>query len=147
MRQLNNRGFSIVENIVAVGISVVAMAGIVSGLFYMKKMGGEAVLRSTEEKEIIQVIENVRTGIDKYQVTYDTTEAVREKLLALEKLPGAWGPDKISFAKDCPSCPGRYGFIIQPYDTYRGLYMVTVRISHNDWPEKYKDYQFVVSVR
>ena len=48
----------------------------------------------------------------------------------------------------CPNCRGKYGFVIQPLDMFRGLYTVTLRFTYQDWGNGvYKDYIFLVSAK
>jgi Tfp pilus assembly protein PilE len=59
-------------------------------------------------------------------------------------LPMAWSLNSDSVAADCATCPGRYGYIITAVPGYSGLYKVTIKFTHNEWPEA-KIYNFVVS--
>ncbi|MBX2993918.1 MAG: type II secretion system protein [Bdellovibrionaceae bacterium] len=144
-------GFSIVETIVAAAIGIIVISGLITGAYYIRKMSSTVQIRSTEEKQIAQVIENIRSSIETYQITYNdddaTPEDTREAALKIENLPMAWSADVITTAQECKNCPGRFGFVIQPFERMRGLYLVTLRLTHIEWSEGSKDYQFVVSVR
>jgi hypothetical protein len=47
-------------------------------------------------------------------------------------LPLAWDNNSIYDLADCPECKGRLGYVIQPYpiQSIRGVYLVTIRVSH-----------------
>lgn len=143
----SQRGFSIIETLVAVAVSLIVMSGLLVGAFYIRKMSSSVQVRSTEEKQIAQVIENIRSSVENYQVTYDASETAREAALQIKNLPMAWSSDVITTVAACKDCPGRFGFVIQPFEGMRGLYIVTLRLTHREWTEGAKDYQFVVSVR
>ncbi|MFN7729884.1 MAG: hypothetical protein ACK5P7_12070 [Bdellovibrio sp.] len=140
-------GFSFVETLIALGVSLIVMSGLVIGTYFIRKMSNTVQIRSTEEKQITQIIENIRSSVEKYQITYDDTEDARNKLLDIAVLPMAWNATTVTSKDLCKDCPGRFGFVIQPFQGMRGLYVVTVRLTHTDWAEVSKDFQFVVSVR
>jgi hypothetical protein len=93
------------------------------------------------------VIENMRSAIENFQITYDATPTQKEASLKVENLPVAWSLDLTAPVVDCLKCPGRLGYTIQPFDGMRGLYLVTVRVTHTDWTEAYRDYEFVVGAK
>ena len=70
-----------------------------------------------------------------------------EQALAVGTLPMAWDIGIATGKAKCAQCAGRYGFVIQPYSAYPGLYIVTLRMTHASWKVPYRDYEFVVSVK
>lgn len=158
MKQVKNqKGFSIVEALL--GLAMIGLVGsfFISGFLSMKKLSVQSGTKNALYKQINDVIENVRPNIRMYQVNYSSDENEKDKALALNNLPMAWGNGFISTAKKCGSCPGRFGYIIQSYPGMKGLYLVTIRMSHKDWaqttdvtdPSQYGfyDYQFVVNAQ
>lgn len=158
MKRLNNQsGFSIVEALL--GLAMIGLVGsfFIEGFLSMKKLSVQSGTKNALYKQINDVIENVRPNIRMYQINYSSKENEKDEALALNKLQMAWGNGFISKAKKCSNCPGRFGYIIQSYPGMKGLYLVTIRMSHKDWAQDknvtdpsqygYFDYQFVVNAQ
>lgn len=152
----NNKGLALLE--VLLGFAMIALVGsfFVSGIVGLRKVAKDSGTKNSIYKQINDVIESVRPNVKMYQVNYFNSDEERERALAVTKLPMAWGNGVIADAKDCSACPGRYGFVIQAYPNMKGLYLVTLRMTHKDWEtieEKgsgqkktnFVDYQFVVN--
>lgn len=156
----NQKGISILE--VLLGLAMITLVGsfFISGIVNMKKVATDSGTKNSLYKQINDVIENIRPNVRMYQINYFTSDKERENALATERLPMAWGNGIMSTAKECPGCPGRYGFVIQAYPGLKGLYLVTVRMTHRDWAQNaapgmvvqpkdfgFVDYQFVVNAQ
>lgn len=154
----NQKGMSILE--VLLGLAMITLVGsfFISGILSMKKVAMDSGTKNSLYKQINDVIENIRPNVRMYQINYFTSDKERENALNPGDLPMAWGNGMMSTAKECPGCPGRYGFVIQAYPGMKGLYLVTVRLTHRDWAQGekaasagdaksygYVDYQFVVN--
>lgn len=148
----NQKGFSIVEGIAALALITVVGFSFISGVLSLKKISADTGTKNSLYKQINDVIENIRPNVRMYQINFISTDDEREKALDIKKLPMAWGNGFVSTAKQCENCPGRFGFVIQAYPGMKGLYLVTLRMTHKDWAEEQKegdygfmDYQFVVN--
>jgi type II secretory pathway pseudopilin PulG len=149
----SSSGFSLLETMIATGLLAAFIA--TSSVIYIsiQKHTSDAARNSVANAEINNILDNIRTGVQNYQLNFDST-ATPTTTLQTANLPMAWDVGVITTAAACPHCKGRYGFYIQPILsgsgslTYPGLDMVYVRISNSDWPDpSYQDYQFVVSVK
>ncbi|HEX7673085.1 MAG TPA: hypothetical protein VF412_02885 [Bdellovibrio sp.] len=163
MKQLKNKnGLSILEALLGLAMLTLVGSFFISGMMGMKKVAKDSGTKNSLYKQINDVIENIRPNVRMYQINYAGTDEERDRALAVDKLPMAWGNGTISTAKECPGCPGRYGYVIQAYPNMKGLYLVTVRMSHKDWAQGmptaegtptsvgtfgYLDYQFVVNAQ
>lgn len=160
--KLTNKGFSILEAMLGLAMLTLVGSFFISGITGMRKVAKDSGTKNSLYKQINDVIENIRPNVRMYQITYGTSDEERDRLLAVDKLPMAWGNGSLSTAEKCPSCPGRYGYVIQAYPSIKGLYIVTVRMSHKDWAQGqetqdgtptavgsygYLDYQFVVNAQ
>ena len=103
---------------------------------------------------ISSIVENIRNNIGNYQMSFNDSSAMdasgalmTDVLLAEDKLPFAWSNSVITTPAECPSCPGRYGYLIQPLSSFKGLFLVTVRLTNKDLFEGVKEYRFVTSTR
>ncbi len=158
----NQKGMSIIE--VLLGLAMITLVGsfFISGILNMKKIATDSGTKNSLYKQINDVIENIRPNVRMYQVNYTTTDKEREEALQVSKLPMAWGNGMMSTAAECSGCPGRYGYVIQAYPGFKGLYIVTLRMAHKDWAQGkgeegleagkagvygYVDYQFVVNAQ
>ncbi|AHI06467.1 hypothetical protein BDW_09835 [Bdellovibrio bacteriovorus W] len=152
----NNRGLTILESLLGLAMLTLVGSFFISGTMTMRKVARDSGTKDALYKQINDVIENIRPNVRMYQINYSPTDEERAAALALDKLPMAWGNGSIETKETCPGCPGRYGFVIQAYPDLKGLYLVTVRLSHKDWSQQsgavssetqfgYVDYQFVVN--
>lgn len=100
------------------------------------------------------IVENIRNNVGNYQMSFNDTSATDaagalmvDVLLAEDKLPFAWSNSAITSVAECPSCPGRYGYLIQPLSAFEGLFLVTVRLTNKELFQGVKEYRFVTSAR
>lgn len=160
--KLNNKGLTIIESLLGLAMITIVGSFFISGMLGMKKVAKDSGTKNSLYKQINDVIENIRPNVRMYQINYATSDEERDKALQVDKLPMAWGNGTLSTAEQCPGCPGRYGYVIQAYPNMKGLYLVTVRMSHKDWATGaptaegtptavgaygYMDYQFVVNAQ
>ncbi|MFM6929285.1 MAG: hypothetical protein ACKOX6_12535 [Bdellovibrio sp.] len=152
----NNGGMSLVEALLGFALIAVVASSFTSGILAIKKMQSSTEGDQLLNKQVNDIIESIRPNLKMYQLSYDNSKPNSERL-DLATLPMAWGNGLQMKASDCSSCPGRFGYVIQSYEGYYGVYLVTVRFSHRDWSTKkgtsnpadfgYHDYEFVVNVQ
>ena len=129
-----NRGFTLVETMVAGLILATMGAGVLVGINYWFK-----ALNKVQEENVIsdvylEIINSLSSNAKYLQIDYDTGQSA-EALLAGD-LPMAWNAKGLRLpVSECEkSCPkGRYGVITEPVIGYKGLYIMTVRINHEEW--------------
>lgn len=144
--KLKSSGFSIIEVLVSVGILGIITTVFVGGLSQFRDISRQTDLLSSSDKQINDIAENIRANFHYYQVNFDYTATTMNSLLAVNSLPMAWDVGISVPAAQCTSCKGRYGFIIQPVDAFRGLFTVRLRFTHQDWGNgNFKDYIVLVS--
>jgi hypothetical protein len=143
-----SKGQSIVESLVALGlISVIGMT-FASGLISLRNTSKKSLMSSSTDRQIADIAENIKSGVQDYQVNFDYDQTHIDDYLPINNLPMQWDVGKVAAKGNCKTCEGTYGYIIQPYEKYRGLYLVTLRMTHKSWlPEKFRDYTFVVSAK
>lgn len=146
----NNKGQSIIE--VLVGLGMISAIGFtfVGGMMSLRNTTKGTLVTSSTEKQVSDIAENIKAGVENYQVNFRYDEGT-STVLAVDNLPMAWDNGKVApRSKDTAGWQGTYGYTIQPYEAYRGLYKVTLRMTHKSWIEKgdkYRDYIFVVSAK
>jgi prepilin-type N-terminal cleavage/methylation domain-containing protein len=144
---ISQKGFSLAEVMVAVGLVAVIGFSLVSGIVHFRRIVEKAKVSQVLELQINDIVENIRPNINRYQVTYEYSKEFRERRLAVDSLPNAWDVGIVSTVAECPSCLGRYGFLVQPYTNMPGLYVLTVRMTYKGWSEGHKDYSFLVTTK
>lgn len=143
----NNRGFTIVESLIALGLVVLLGVIFSSALLSLNKTTNENLTSSTSERQLASIAENIRVGVEHYQVNFES-QGNESEVLKLENLPMAWDSSRVLPRSECENCPGTFGFTVRPLDDFRGLFLVTLRMTHKSWKEKgeqYRDFNFVVS--
>lgn len=149
MKRLNGqRGFSVIESLVAMGLLVFVGFTFISGLMAMKQMSQASFVGTSSEREVNEVVENVRAGLQNYQVNFNRGEDARRVALEDVPLKMAWDVGIQTPVENCKGCGGRYGFVIQPFEGtgLQGLYLVTLRMTYVTWKEP-RIYQFVVTTK
>lgn len=144
--QKNNRqGFSFIE--VMVGLAMITIVGSSTAylLVKFKQSVNQVIVKSTKNAEFSNLIDTIRQNIDTMQIHYDSSSMMAISKLTKDNMPWAFDKDMIYPVADCSSCPGRFGYIIQPSKTIRSLYDVTLRVYHTSLGEKFLDYNFMVS--
>lgn len=148
-RLLNRQGQTLVEVLVGFGLITVVGAAFTAGMVSLRNTTRDTVVLSSADRQIADIAENIKAGVENYQVDFNYEDGT-STALAVDNLPMAWDVG-ISVPKDeCEDCAGRYGYTIQPYEAFRGLYKVTLRMTHRTWQAKdepYRDYVFVVSAK
>lgn len=155
LNMLKNRsGQTIIESLIGAAILGIMFLILVSGLSALRQGSRNNLVLSSSENQINNIADNIKSGIENYQINYNYdsvgSSANLDKALDPLNLPMAWDANHDALKADCSSCPGTYGYIIQPLEAYRGLYQVTLRMTHKDWEEKgehFRDYIFMVSTK
>ena len=145
--KLTQQGSSTIELMAGAAAILISVAAFISLYLYSLSLTKNIQLTSTTSKLVGTILENVRNSSQNMQVNFDYTTAAGD-FLNVNQLPMAWDDGLITTAASCPGCPGRYGYTIQPYEQQRGLYIVTVRLTHTKWKTEnpsYRDYTFVTS--
>ena len=143
----NEKGFSLIEVLVATAILSVLAVSMMSVLSLSASQQTGMVANVTEDKMVSDIVEQVTSNPDMYQKYFAPTSANLEDALAPEQLPLAWSKDFLGPATQCPACPGRVGYVFTPLQDLPGLYMVTIRYTNSSQFEGVKDYKIVVGTR
>lgn len=145
----NQQGQTIVEAIIGFALITIVGLAFVGGMVSLRNTTKGTVILSTTEKQVSDIAENIKSGVENYQVNF-SDDSSGEDPLDPSTLPMAWDSGVSVPKDDCATCAGTYGYVIQPYSNYRGLYKVTLRMTHKAWienGENFRDYVFVVSAK
>ncbi|MBS1971605.1 MAG: prepilin-type N-terminal cleavage/methylation domain-containing protein [Bdellovibrionales bacterium] len=138
--KLNQKGFTILEVLVALAMIVTVGSLFSLGFLNYQAIHLKAVNSSIVMKQINNLVESIRPNLQAYQINFDSNTQ-----LSADNLPMAWNKDYIGRVEDCPDCPGRLGYTIQP-TTQSGLFLVNVMVTHKEWKES-EYYQTYVSIK
>ena len=142
----NNNGFSFIEILVALsilGAFIFYFTGGNSDLLKRNKNLEELMIM---ERHVNSLYENIQSNIDIYQITYNPKDFNNnaDPTKIKKYLPIAWDMNNLTTVSDCSECPGRMGFVIVPLEGYRGLYKLTIRVTHPNI-SVFKDYLFLIN--
>lgn len=146
MMKIGRQGNTLLEVAIALAILSVVILGTIQGLTQIRSIFGNIVAARIEEQEVNNVIENLRNNIALYQVTFDSSTETLNEVLDPGRLPYAWNNAGIFPREACPVCQGHLGYVIRPYPMMRGVYLVTVRLTHPRLGAPV-DRQFIVSTK
>lgn len=100
---------------------------------------------------VYSLLENLRENVAYYQTSFEEAtlhdEESLDLLLPPDALPYAWSQSRMSTPEECPECPGRYGYVIQPVKGKAALYRITIRLSNPEVFTGLKDYQFITTIK
>jgi hypothetical protein len=142
---MRQRGVTLVEILVGVGISTLLILLAATASYQIAKVNSKVSTSIVENRQLLNIVENIRKGVSYYQIHFDDSPEIRNQVLATDKLIYAWSSQILANASECPDCPGRMGYMIQPYREIPGLYLVTVRLTHKEWDTPFKDFVFTVT--
>ncbi len=144
----NQKGVTIIESLVALALLTIIMLISYSSIQQVKKISAQVSTAESSEKQVLQIIENVRSNMNTFKANYEYyTDEKAEELLAENKLAMAWDKNILTTVDKCLDCKGRYGYVLQPYEKYRGLFVLTLKITHKNWGARVKKYKFLVSAK
>lgn len=143
-----NRGFTLIESLIGIALLTVLILMSITSIQQVKSLSQNVNLSEASDKQILQIIENVRSNMSSFKSTYEYySEASANSLLTSDKLAMAWDSNTNTTVALCPTCKGRYGYVLQPYEQLRGLSILTLKISHQSWGSESKTYKFLVTVK
>ncbi|MBO9667801.1 MAG: hypothetical protein J7501_13440 [Bdellovibrio sp.] len=146
----NSKGQTIIDSLVALGLISIVGLTFAGGMGALRNISKASLLTSTTDRQVSDISENIKAGVQNYQVNFNVNQAAADDYLKVENLPMSWDIGIVTKKGECDTCKGTYGYIIQPYEQFRGLYLVTLRMTYEDWKknnEAYRDYKFVVSAK
>ena len=142
----NKNGFSFIEVIVASGVLAVVIYIFGSGSTFLSGRNKDLEELLIMERHVNSLYENIQSNIDIYQITYDpkSFNDNSDPRTLSKYLPLVWDMNVLTSIESCPDCPGRMGFIIVPLNGYRGLYKLTIRVTHPNVPD-FKDFFYLIN--
>lgn len=142
---IGNKGFTLIETLVGIALLGIVMVLGSQGYDFIKKMSNTVSSLDTVDRRTNEIIENVRATLPQQVVSFNSDPVYIQNILSASSLTMAWSLRVDDTVSNCPTCPGRYGYIITPIKNESGLNLVTIVFTHKDWGTEPKKFEFVVT--
>lgn len=150
----NREGMTLIELLMASAAFSILATAMLAGLSYIFRNQRRVREMTTEDRMVSSLIANIRANLSLYQTNFtpaNSADANGKPYVddILKDLPIAFSDDVFLPAKECASCPGRMGFVLQPYSNMPNLYKLTMRITHTELYGKgvVREYNFIASFK
>jgi len=143
----SQKGLTIVEVLVALGILFIAVFSFMGGFVALSNLTKKTSVTSAYDKQINEICENIKAGVENYQINFNFKDNPDEDILPVESLPMAWDVGIVAPKGECSWCQGAFGYTIRPTESMRGLYTVQIRFTHKSWGASTREFSFIVSVK
>lgn len=133
-----------IEILVTTGIILSVVLAITNSLNNTTAFLGRVRSTRNRDRVVTGILQDIVQNVSLYQKNFNLSAAQTEAMLNPQKLPIAWSQDTVVPVAQCPTCPGRLGFIIQPLTgNLIGLNQLTIRITYPNFGTR--DYVFILS--
>lgn len=132
MKINNQLGNSIVEVLVAISVALIALTACTGYVLQIKNKSQRLLSLRSQSTQTQKIVQLILSDPKLFKVNFDPSEAAKCAALGDLDLPLVWDNTNTYAAADCPGCKGRLGYVIQPFPllSIRGVYLVTIRMSH-----------------
>lgn len=143
---LKNKGMSLIELMMGLGILGFVMLQIVRETTFMLKYEKRLENSIKMEKIAMDLFTSIGSNVYLYKVSYGLSGMSPDDIFGNDdsRLPLAWNSKNILPVELCNDCFGRLGHVITPLVGYRGLYKLIVRVTYPQMVEGSKDYTFLI---
>lgn len=123
----SERGTTLMETIIAIGILGIVCAGMIATVSLMATQREQTVSAQSRVLAVTNLINDIRIQPEHYVKNYSPSSVLTDTILDVPNLPIAVSTDYVGPVSGCPSCPSRMGFVIRPIPGLDGIFVVTVR--------------------
>lgn len=149
------KGFSLLEVIIALAIFSLGLMGMATATRFAASGVRHLTHVSVRDRMVAGLITSISSNPHLYQVTniaVGTTDPIAKNIIEerFKELPIAWSKNFFGNVKDCPTCSGRLGYVIQPLLGVPGLFQISVRATSTEIfkgkSSHERNYRFLVSL-
>lgn len=146
LTKLDQRGFTMMEILVVSGLIVVVIFSLTTSLRMSQQFLGQVRGKRNRDRVVSSTLKNVVENIALFQKNFNMGDDWAESLLDPKALPIPWDDNSVyNSLQECPTCPGRMGFVIQPVVGMPGLNRLRIRVTHSTLIQGYLDYVYILS--
>lgn len=146
LNRLNQRGFTMIEVVVVSGLIVVVVFSLTTALRMSQQFLSQVRGKRNRDRVVSSTLKNVVENIALFQKNFNTSDDWAQTLLDPKALPIPWDDNSVyNSLQECPNCPGRMGFVIQPISGMPGMNRLKIRITHSTLIQGYLDYVYILS--
>jgi hypothetical protein len=143
-------GMGLVEALVAAALLAVVIYWSTTAVNSLNVQSRASALALSRDQMVESLMVALRGNLGQFQMNFSPMDpgSVPTPLANPSSLPMAWSDTVLTEVNNCPSCPGRLGYSIQPIsgDYVHGLRLISIRVIHPALNGgNPKDYQIVVS--
>ncbi|RYZ88013.1 MAG: hypothetical protein EOP06_11705 [Proteobacteria bacterium] len=146
MKKLNNKGVSIIENMIALAMLGLVFLSLITAFTNIFSIEARTTQVIVEHQIVAMIIESVKSDPSAFEKNFANSS---DGPGALSRANLTMGYKKNFFGKksDCPGgeCDKLVGFTLIPDDNYKGLFQGTVLIADVKEGGIQKEYQFLVN--
>jgi prepilin-type N-terminal cleavage/methylation domain-containing protein len=142
----NQAGFTFMEVMATAAILGVVSYSFIGSNKFLSQSNKDINSKLSVERAALSLYRSIQTNTGAFQVTNrpaDFYKMINVNEL-YDTLPIAWNETGVYDVSECPHCLGRMGYALAPMLQYRGLYTLTIRITHKKLIDGFKDYIFVI---
>ena len=133
----NSTGMGLIEAMMAAGMLAIITAGVYKGVDMWTQILSTEKSTSISDGIKTEIIQSFASQAQFMQIDYSTRSASQ---ILSGRLPMAWNkfgkkvPVSIcEINKECPR--GRYGVVVKAVTGHKGIYKMTIKITHDDWSD------------
>lgn len=128
-------GITLVEMMVAAALLGIIAMSVSSAYLNAHKSTVTIGAQRISSDSAIAILQQTSDAFGQYQVNFTDTASGANMggvFPTTAELPVAFSQTAFTSAANCPQCPGRIGYVIQPMTGYRGMYLSTIRVQNTE---------------
>jgi prepilin-type N-terminal cleavage/methylation domain-containing protein len=149
--KLNNRGYTMIEILAAMVISIIISYTTYSYISYISNLTAQMRLTRIANDNVQAIVESIRFNLSLYQVTFNDNLEIEKALLASDKLPYGIVNGALVPRSECKTkaCQAYLGYVIIPSLFVRNVYQVDLKIAlpTKNKEDKWKAYTYFITVK
>jgi hypothetical protein len=126
------------EAVISLSVFSFSMMTMLSMMNYVTSQQDRVRLLKIQDRQVLAIVANIRARLKMYRMTPIPADDITADPVAYQaaldaqkySFPLAFSKTVMTTSENCPSCPGRISYIIQPYKLQPGLAKVTVWIKN-----------------
>lgn len=150
MKMNNNRGYTMIELLAAIVISVIVSYSTYSYITYIANLTAQLRLTRISNDNVQAIVESIRFNLSLYQVTFNDNLEIEKALLKSDKLPYGLSRGALVPRSQCSGqvpCQAYFGYVIVPSLFMRNVYQVDLKVALANQEDKWKSYTYFITVK